>query len=113
MAKPEKDRWNPATGVYLPWRKDWGPQPDEPGCQVSEKILTEFAIARTAIIVDLERERQLQPAARIAAWIKADGKTWPSHWGPRPGQQGCTIPQDVLDANQEVLASMMESDKKR
>jgi hypothetical protein len=52
--------------------------------------------------VDKAREAEMIPHVRIQAFIER--KCWSSLWGPRPGEHGCEIPQDVIDQYPQLNA---------
>lgn len=45
-------------------------------------------------VTETTSDRNSQWKARVGAWRKS--KFWPEMWGPKPGENGCQCPQELL-----------------
>jgi hypothetical protein len=114
MSMPVDERTNSASGVYLAWNSEYGPEPYEAGCQVPAGILAEFSRSKSEIVVKFATSAAAIWRTRIRKWMDRDAgraSLWPSKWGPMPGQPNCTIPDEILKEFAHAFQDMRESDK--
>jgi hypothetical protein len=89
-----------------PWEPAWGPEPGQPGSKVPAELLTQGDHDR----IDAARRREIRnklPPDQypqdvwegILLMWKASA-LWPAKCGPKPGEQGCLVPIDLLEAQE-------------